>query len=494
MPDEILDPPKRFSESLLWKLQENAYQQFGPTAWSEKGVPFYLTSNPWTTEAYFQVVWGFLLDLMRLESLLNIDVSQPITVFDLGAGSGRFAYLFLKEWEKVKELSPLKIRYVVTDIVKENLEFCLTHKQLLPYVKEGILDGCYYDPAKTKESLHLIASGDTFSRKSNRNPIICIGNYFFDTIPQELFKVDQGQLLEGFITLKVPSEIRDRNDPAWIENVRCEYSYHRRKQGKELSDDPLLHKLLEEHAEELNEGTFLFPIGAFQTIRFFRSLSKGAFLLLAGDQAVSNLQQLQDWPEPELARHGSFSLPVSYFTLQRYFQHLKGSAYLPDAPDRTFSVFTGVLHERGPFTETAVAYKKAIGIFDPFAYWKLIQRLEEQFLTVDELMALIRLGRYDPITLHANFQRIRSQIERITADERNQLLFCIDRVYDNFYPICKADGDFVLNLGVLCFELKNYLKALEYFKRALQISGPSDRLANNIKTTQSLLQDLSKSA
>lgn len=490
MTDIVLDPAKRFSESLLWKLQEEAYQQFGPAAWSEKGVPFYLTSNPWTAKAYFEVVLGFLRDLMHQHSL-KIDKSQPITLFDLGAGSGRFAYLFLKEWSEVKAVFPFKLRYVVTDIVRKNLDFCLTHNLLKPFVDEGILDGCFYDPARTKDNLQLIISGDTFSAKANQNPIICIGNYFFDTVVQELYKVQQGELFEGHLELKVPTKISDRLDPAWIENVRCEYSYFPIQRGKAIyEENPLLDKLLAEQAALLKNGTFLFPIGAFQTIRFFHALSKGAFLLLAGDQAVSSLQQLQNWPEPEIARHGSFSLTVSYYTLQRYFQHLGGVAYLPEAPDRAFSVLAAMIGDRDPvrFIETALAYRNAIGEFDPYAYWKVIQRLEEQYLTLDELTAVIRLGHYDPMTLYANFQRIRAQLGRANADEKAQLLLCIERVFENFYPIGKGDGDFVLNLGVLCFEIQDYRRALDYFMRALKISGPSDRLDNNIRAAQSFLQ------
>ncbi len=57
---DILEEDQRLSQSLLWKLQETAYGQFGIQAWSCQGVPFYITSNSYTAKCYAHVALGFL--------------------------------------------------------------------------------------------------------------------------------------------------------------------------------------------------------------------------------------------------------------------------------------------------------------------------------------------------------------------------------------------------------------------------------------------------
>ena len=40
----ILQPPVRLSESLLWQLQRNYYDQAGPDAWESAIVPHFITT------------------------------------------------------------------------------------------------------------------------------------------------------------------------------------------------------------------------------------------------------------------------------------------------------------------------------------------------------------------------------------------------------------------------------------------------------------------
>jgi tetratricopeptide (TPR) repeat protein len=46
--------------------------------------------------------------------------------------------------------------------------------------------------------------------------------------------------------------------------------------------------------------------------------------------------------------------------------------------------------------------------------------------------------------------------------------------------MCQADGDFIMNLGVLFFEMGDYEKALDYFKRSLLITGEKRQTLMNM--------------
>ena len=69
MSEIVLEKEVPFSESLLWKLQAEAYQGFGISAWSQKGVPSYLTAHPLTARGYAKTTLGFLQDIQNKQRL-----------------------------------------------------------------------------------------------------------------------------------------------------------------------------------------------------------------------------------------------------------------------------------------------------------------------------------------------------------------------------------------------------------------------------------------
>src|SRR6185295_12197231 len=97
-----LEENQRLSRSLLWRLQRNYFEQRGIEAWSSGAVPHHITSSPFIADAYARVVMGFLRDWSTL------DHSQPVHIVELGSGSGRFAYSFLKKFLDLQRNSVLK--------------------------------------------------------------------------------------------------------------------------------------------------------------------------------------------------------------------------------------------------------------------------------------------------------------------------------------------------------------------------------------------------
>ena len=86
-----LEQQQRLSRSLLWRLQRNYFEHYGIEAWRSGAVPHHITSSPFIADAYARMVLGFLRDL-------SVDHSQPVYIVELGSGSGRFSYLFLKKF------------------------------------------------------------------------------------------------------------------------------------------------------------------------------------------------------------------------------------------------------------------------------------------------------------------------------------------------------------------------------------------------------------
>jgi hypothetical protein len=246
-------------------------------------------------------------------------------ILELGAGSGKFAYLFLKEMEKMGR----DVRYVLSDFAEKNVSFWKSHPLLKPWIERGALECALYDPLRERCPFE---------------PNLVIANYFFDTTPQELFRVEKGKLFEGRISL-----FGDAEDPEKIEELFDAYSYVEVK-----SSDYVEEELLEEYRMGFEKCSFLMPTGAFQTLR---NLGERKFSMIVGDKGLSTLEQIGREPQPCLSLHGTFSYPVNFHAIGRWLEKRGGDACFPVAPS---SAFTAALFASGMKLSEAVkkVYRK----------------------------------------------------------------------------------------------------------------------------------------
>lgn len=487
MQEVILDSAKRMSHSLLWKLQKDAYCQFGIQAWGKHRVPSYITSNTFTTKAYAHVVLGFLRDCLSSHVL---DLSEPIYIIDLGAGTGRFAYFFIKKLLQALdalELTEIKICYVLTDISHENIAFWQQHPLLEPFFKKGVLDCAYFEHSQ-KKPLELIKSKKILNEKEIVNPPVLIANYFFDTIPHDLFRIKDGKLEEGHATIlaKPPEDFAESDisidNPAIIKHLQCRYSYHP-IDSHHYYPDPLLNDILQQYEREFNDCTFLFPIGGFETLSHFIEWSKGRLLLLAGDHGVYTDQQLRKWGEPQLALHGSFSLSVNFHAMARYFRYQNGIVHAAFA-DTLFGVMAAILEggvQGMRFLETAWAFEENIRYFEPKDYWELVNQSEKQWKTptMEQILLLLKFGIWDSMSFQTFFNQMRIELTHASEGQKERLLEGIALTMEAFYPITPESGNFILNLGVLYHDLHRYQESLNFFERSMQITGPNATVLKN---------------
>src|SRR6478609_8029147 len=91
---DVLEIDVPLSQSLIWRLQRDFYAQRGLKAWNEDLVPSYITNNPFIAEIYAGIVAAFLQDCM---SAAQLSPENPLRILELGAGTGKFSYLFLRK-------------------------------------------------------------------------------------------------------------------------------------------------------------------------------------------------------------------------------------------------------------------------------------------------------------------------------------------------------------------------------------------------------------
>ncbi len=280
----LLEEKQRFSQSLLWQLQRKFFEQQGIQAWRQGTVPHYITSNPHIANAYAQVVLGFLRDCYAIadhqgSSVAAINPDRPIYILELGSGSGRFAYHFLKKFHAAYAQSSLQqnsVKYILTDFTEQNLNYWKTHPSLQPYLEKGLLDFACFD-AENDRSITLSHSGETLEPDCSINPMIVVANYVLDTIPQDLFLIENGQIFESLVTLASPQAEPNLNDPEILPQL--EVSYTQQAIDGDFYDDGGFNELLKNYQQTLTDTYLLFPHVALRCLNHLRQLCGDRLIL-----------------------------------------------------------------------------------------------------------------------------------------------------------------------------------------------------------------------
>ena len=180
-----------FGESSIWQLNRDYYEKEGIDAWRSGVVPHHMTSNSMVGRSYAELILAFLKDLSQQGS-----VSEVVYIIELGAGHGRLAFHILQHLEKlvhsVHEILP-PFCYILSDIVEEDLLFYKNHIQFKKFFDKGWLDIAYFDAVESQE-IELRHSGTTINKSFLNQPIVALANYFFDSLPVDLFRLEGDQM------------------------------------------------------------------------------------------------------------------------------------------------------------------------------------------------------------------------------------------------------------------------------------------------------------
>jgi hypothetical protein len=243
-----------FSESLIWQLNRDFYQEKGISAWSEDIVPHHMTSNAKVAKTYAELIVAFLKDL----GVKGQD-NEVVYILELGAGHGRLAFHILKHLQILTASIKAPIPdycYVLSDIVEDNLSFFQNHPQFQYYFQEGLLEVSYFD-ASESEQLYLRHAGRTISSKDLNQPILAIANYFFDSLPNELFFIQDEVVSTCSVSIHSKEDPQGMDTEGLIKNM--ELSYHQSVSNLPIYKESWLNEILEEYSDLVSNTYLFFP-------------------------------------------------------------------------------------------------------------------------------------------------------------------------------------------------------------------------------------------
>jgi tetratricopeptide (TPR) repeat protein len=465
----ILEQGRRLSDSMLWELQRRYFTEEGPKAWGGGAVPYYITSNPFIANAYARVVLSYLRDAIAL----GADLSEPFYIAELGTGSGRFSFCFLRALlpllARIRPQAPT-ICYVMTDFVEKTIEFWEQHQALRPFVEEGVLDFALFDATNDKE-IKLRNSKVTLGQKPLANPFVVLANYFFDGLPQDAFFLSQGELLEGLVSLSSSSSEPDPLDPSLLARVALRYE-KRSVKAEGYYQDQTLNRLLAYYQQSFPHMALRFPIVSFGCCEVLRKISGGRLLLLTSDKGYIDEEVLTALRAPRIAVHGSFSMGVNYHAIRRYFQLLGGEALHGGHPHEHLTTLAFLLGDTQQLHQTKEAFEDHIANIGPDEFFSLKRALEHDpdALPLSSLLALLRLGGDDSwLVCHYQPQLI-EKVKVATEVERKEISQLLDRAWDGYYHIGEGT-DFPFGAGMILYEMGLYTQALVFFERSLGLYG-----------------------
>ena len=270
--------PTRLSQSPLWQAQRNYFIEQGIEAWRQNIVPSYVTTNPFIAHAYAELVLAYLEDY-QVENTREVNTEQPFYILDLGAGSGKFAFHFLRHFlPEYSERFPDggKVCYVMADISKANIEFWQSNEQLQPFVAQGVLDFAQFDVC-AEQSLRLRVSGRVLSSQTQQKPMAAIANYLFDSIPHDVFELKQGELFECLVTLHQRGKAVADGDEVKVESL--DLKYHHQPCAEDCYPAAEWNQILRFYRENIEDGVFLLPVGGLRCLENLHAISNEGDLL-----------------------------------------------------------------------------------------------------------------------------------------------------------------------------------------------------------------------
>ena len=490
VPTVVVEDGVRLSASRLWRLQRAFFARTDPAAWSKSRVPSYITTNAFIAGAMARVVAAFLEDVAA-GRLGSFDRARPVHILELGAGSGRFAYGFLRALEPLLRGSAregVRVRYVVSDLAPAQVEALRRNARFERFVRSGLLDFAVFD-AEAPHEVRLLESGDVLRPGPDAPPLAVVANYFFDGIPADLFEMGGGVLRESLLRLTCPENV-DPDDPVALE--RFGTSFDVGPVAQQPYGDAELDALLARLASRLAEGHVLFPVASLRLLRALRALGGGRALVLAADRGHVHEEALLGLEPPKLERHGSFSLDVNFHAIAEFARASGGLAMLP-AHHPTHLATAGFLWgcERAEASRTREAFEAALDAGGPEDFYILKRALERQKdrLDIERALAWLRASAFDGEVFHLCAPTFLAGIPAAPPSVRLDLLEATRRAREAYYPIGE-ERDVPYALGEVFDLLDAVPEAEASFAESLALRGPSPDIYHRLAVCASSLHRL----
>ena len=208
------------------------------------------------------------------------------------------------------------------------------------------------------------------------------------------------------------------------------------------------------------------------------------FVLVAdkGFLHESDLSFCQGPPALEFHTANCFSQTVNFDAISKYFLYLGGEALVPEKHFTSLSICAFLDGRPGnPFPVTKTACQEAQRGFGPDDLFTLMAWLNAHMeeMSVSQIVALLRLSRWDPTTLMRLFPVLAPQIRTVSI-EREDLRNAVLLTWENHFPVSPSDNALAFYCGVILLELRFFEEAFFMFQQSQDLFGRSAATSYNL--------------
>ncbi len=473
--EHLVEAGRPFSQSYIWQMQRRYYETQGIEAWSQNRIPFAISTGPVIAHAYAQMVYALIQDM---QGQLNAD--EPLYIIEVGAGSGRLGFHFIKEFFPYLERSPyrdVRVKYILTDMPEKNIAFWRTQPQLRAFVEQGKLDFARFD-ALSDDTIHLLESDITLLAGTLKNPLVLLANYLLDSLPQDMFSLESQNLFEVSASLYSTQPEPDLYDPEII--TRIEIEYDRRPVSSDYYDDPSLNAVLEHYRQTMPNSTFIFPRASMELLHTFQRLSGGRMLLLSADKGDHRQEELIHEIMPPIVLHDNgFSMQFNYHALGLYMEQAGGQVFTTSFRHASLNVlaFAQGLSQTQHLTLAYDEYVEYNNPDDNFAAMMEIDKRPD--VGMHELLAYMRLKRYDSYAFLLIFNAMRKKFNDIPLTLIPTLKLTVEHIWDNYYHIGER-FNVPFYLGAILSAIRDYGDSAMYYEYSIERYGREPHALYNL--------------
>ncbi len=458
-----LENYKRLSDSILWDMQRKFFLKHGIESWNNK-VPFYVTSNPYIAYSYAEVVAGQILDLNSQDKLNK----SPLYILELGAGSGKFAFLFLRALESILSVYGLENTnycYIMSDFDTFSFEYWADNPYLQDRIDQGKLDFAVFD-LEFSDSLTLHYANKPLVVADS--PLIVVANYVFDSVRHDCLVIENGNLYEQELRPYTETQMSmEELIPNMRNNIKLDFARKLLDKQKINFTDHVLQQVVQDYCNEFSNLTLLVPIVGIDAINKLNKIANGALLVIASDKADTKLVNGNN-SAPHIAFHGSFSLQVNFDFIGRYIRHMGGNCWHQTSPHGLKTMVFACGYEAKSIPNTLYATKKMLTYCGPNDYFVLYQHAKATIAqsNLEQIIGMLKLSHYDPTFFAFAESRIIELIKTGNLSRHKEMLDCFDHVANNFYYMPSLT-DVFFSLAIISFHLKHYDAAIKYYQMSI---------------------------
>lgn len=476
----LVELPVRLSKSQLWQIQKNYFTSMGVKAWKEE-VPFYISSNAFIGQRYALQVINYLKDLYHLQPALK---DQIFYIFELGSGTGKFSFHFLKSFKKLLHDYQLSTSfcYVITDVIEENIQFCMENPCFQPFIEAQELDFSSFNVEQDND-FYMKLRKITYSDLKSQTPLIVLANYTFDCIKQDAFESHEGKLQELRVGLRSRFKNFDVKKGLHLNELKLNFQLNN-MHLEHYYEKPVLNKILRDYQDLFTDknAMFLMPLGAFQFMDNLAELTQNQYFMVVGDKGISNLENFSLLKDHHRVTYdGCYSFLVNFDAMGKYI-HSSGGDYLLSGHNNIFKIN---LYSMGisfsTLSNTKAYFENFLESTGPDEYCYIF----DEFLTssyrfqLKALISFLRFSEWDPNAYAIVHERVIELIsgasDILIADIKKDL----QKVKENIYQMNIGDDIYML-IGIFYQCLNMDEEALEVYHQSIAIFGDKGVTHNNI--------------